>query len=63
MTYIKFYETKEEAEKMMIMKNRSLTKKYFIKYFRVVIEGPDNNWAVVDYKTAYDIGATYILKW
>ena len=59
MKYCKFYNTKENAKQAMNIHNKSLTKKFFSKYFRVVIDGPENNFAVVDFKTAYEMQVPY----
>ncbi len=56
---IKLYSTKESAINAMKQYNKSLSSKCFNKYFRVVIEGYDNNYAVVDFKTAYDMQVSY----
>lgn len=63
MNYCKFYKTKEEAENMMKINNKSLSKKCFHKYFKVVIDGPEDNFAVVDHKTAYEMGVAYSVQW
>ena len=62
MRHCKFYNTKEEAESMMKIYNKSLSKKCFHKYFRVVIEGPEDNFAVVDHETAHDMGVAYSVQ-
>ena len=63
MASCKFYNTREEAELVMKRNNKSLSKQSFHKYFKVVIEGPENNYAVVDHKTAYDMGIAYSVQW
>lgn len=58
-TYCRFYNNDIEAKRSMQAYNKSLTPKYFHKYFRVMIDGPDDNFAVVDFKTARDMQVPY----
>jgi hypothetical protein len=56
-TYIKQFENKQKAIGWMNMKNDSNR----VKYRRwVVVDGPNNNYAVVDIKTAIELGCGYI---
>ena len=59
MSYVKFYKDEIEAKRAMKFYNNSLSKKCFHKYFRVTIEGPENNYAVVDFRTAYNMQVPY----
>jgi len=58
-TYCKFYKDEIDAKRATKSYNKSLSAKCFNKYFRVTIEGPENNFAVVDFKTAYDMQVPY----
>jgi hypothetical protein len=60
---MKFFENRQDAEMYMKNRNKTLTKKCFHKYFKVLIDGPENNYAVVDFKTAYDMGVSYSVSW
>lgn len=57
--YCKFYKNENDAKWAMRQHNKSLTRKVFHKYFRVVVQGPENNYAVVDFKTASELGMGY----
>lgn len=59
MSYVKFYKDDIAAKRAMKQYNNSLTRNCFHKYFRVVIEGPQDNFAVVDFKTAHDMQVSY----
>ena len=56
---MKTFKCEIEAKRYMKMKNSTLTKKVFHKYFKVMIDGPEDNFAVVDFKIAYDMGVSY----
>jgi hypothetical protein len=58
-SYIKLYPTQREAEDAMRSYNGTLSDKALHKMMRVVIEGPENNFAVVDRNTAHEMGVGY----
>lgn len=53
-SYLRQFKTKEEAVNMMKLKNKASKN---IEY--VVVDGYDNNFAVVDFGTAYELGLNY----
>lgn len=59
-TYCKFFENEDKAMDWCRTKNR-IHKRDKLKDLFVVTDGPENNWAVVDLKTAIEIGSGY--KW
>ena len=60
MAYCKFYDTEREAADAMKLYNNTLDKgKSGIKHYRVMVDGPDDNYAVVDLDTAIDMGMGY----
>ena len=55
-TYCKFFDTKDGARELMVTKNRVNREKYAIY---CLVDGPEDNFAVVDIHTAIDLGIGY----
>lgn len=60
-TYLKTFSNENEAMGWMKMKNRACAAAGNRKELFVVCDGPENNFAVVDIKTAIELGGGY--KW
>ena len=52
---MKTYETKREAETMQRIRNNSLVKKD-TKNMLFLVDGPEDNYSLVDFRTAREIG-------
>ncbi|MHA2248560.1 MAG: hypothetical protein ACXADY_26680 [Candidatus Hodarchaeales archaeon] len=59
-TYIKHFKTENQALNSMKLYNKNLISKS-IKDMRVVVEGPNDNYSVVNFETAQDLQCGY--KW
>ncbi len=62
-TYTKFYRKEETAIAMMQMKNKSCERANNYNDIFAVVDGPDNNFAVVDIKTAIELNLGYMIKY
>lgn len=56
---IKFFEDEIDAKRNCRKENKKLDRKVYSKYFKVVIEGPDDNYAVVPFSVAIEMGVAY----
>jgi hypothetical protein len=54
-TYIQFFDNEEVADAFMRMRNRARVSADVV----VVVDGPEDNWAVVDLSTAIELGGGY----
>lgn len=61
-THCRFYEDYDEAYLMMKNYNHRLVKKDH-RYLRALVDGPDNNYAVVDIDTAIELNTGYAIAW
>jgi hypothetical protein len=61
-SYCKFFDDEEKADNWMKMKNRSrmLAKNYDMF---AMIDGPENNFAIVDISTAIEMGMGYTINY
>ena len=59
--YIKTFTTEDEAMDWMGVKNRSCKLAGNVRDFFCVVDGAENNFAVVDISTAIELGGGY--KW
>jgi len=59
--YLKFYIDEQAAKQAAKTYNHTLNTKEYrnYKHLRVVVEGPENNFAVMDIKSAIASGFTY----
>ena len=53
-SYVKFFETEDEAMSWMRLKNQTAVRGLY-----VVAPGPEDNWAVTDLRTAIELGSFY----
>jgi len=58
-TYCKFFDTEDAAFNRCQMKNRASRRAGNFKDIYCLVEGPEDNYAVVDLKTAIDLGNGY----
>lgn len=58
-SYCKMHNTENSALQSMRLKNQACRKVGNRRDIFVVTEGPDGNWAVMDIKSAIDLGACY----
>lgn len=59
-THLRFYEKEEDAYSAMRRHNQSLKSlKHRASYIRVMIDGPEDNFAVVDIDTALEMQVPY----
>lgn len=58
-TYMKEFETVEKADSFMRMKNRACKLANNFKDLYCLVDGPSDNYAVVDLKSAIDLGCGY----
>jgi hypothetical protein len=57
---MKTFTEKKEAITFKNFKNNSLSQKCFHKYFKVVVDGPEDNYAVIDYREAREMGLSIL---
>ena len=57
-TYIKYFKNENDAKDWMLMKNRTSVDKS-TRSLKVVVDGPEDNFAVVDFRTAQELGCGY----
>lgn len=62
MTYVKEFATENEAMDRMRLKNRASRAAGNRRDTYAVVDGPLDNWAVVDLRTAIDIGTGYRIE-
>ncbi len=58
-TYVRAFESESKAISWMRMKNRSARLAGNTRDVFCVVDGPSDDWAVVDIATAVDLGAPY----
>ena len=58
-TYVKYFNDENDAFNRCKSKNRACKAAGNYKEMYAVVDGPDNNWAVVDLNTAIDLGMGY----
>lgn len=58
-TYTRFFATQDEAIDRCAMKNRAARKAENKTDIYCVVDGPEDNYAVVDLGTAIDLGGGY----
>lgn len=58
-SYCRFFETENAAMDRCEMKNRACKAAGNFRDIFAVVDGPENNFAVVDLKTAIELGGSY----
>ena len=56
---MKYFNCELQARKYMKNFNKSLAKKDFHKFFVVLIDGPEDNYVVVNFNLAHEMGVGY----
>ena len=58
-TYIRYFETENKALDICMIKNKACKRAGNFRDIYAVVDGPDDNFAVVDLSTAIDLGFGY----